>query len=98
MKLWLLINNGNGGYDTYDSAVVVAKTEKDAKRIYPDDFCVYSEEHSKFVFQYASGEIEVDYDGHSWADSPNKVFVEYLGEAGTLYEEGQVILASYNAG
>lgn len=36
MKLWLLTQNENRGYDTYDSAVVAAETEEDAVRIRPD--------------------------------------------------------------
>ena len=33
MKLWLLEQNVNNGYDTYDSAVVVAATEDEARRV-----------------------------------------------------------------
>jgi len=35
MKLWLISQNVNGGYDTYDSAVVCAKTIEEARKIDP---------------------------------------------------------------
>lgn len=33
MKLWLISQEHNFDYDTYDSAVVAAKTEQDAVRV-----------------------------------------------------------------
>lgn len=33
MKLWLITQDENKGYDTHDSAVVVAASEEDAKQI-----------------------------------------------------------------
>ena len=35
MKLWVISQNTNIGYDTYDSAVVAAETEDDARNIHP---------------------------------------------------------------
>ena len=35
MKLWLLTQTTNTGYDTYDSAVVAADTDADARAIHP---------------------------------------------------------------
>lgn len=42
MKLYLLEQDENGGYDTYDAIVVCAENEEDAKSITPngsDDYC-----------------------------------------------------------
>lgn len=36
LKLWRIWQTENGGYDTYDSAVVVAETEDAARQINPD--------------------------------------------------------------
>lgn len=36
MKLYLLAQTDNHGYDTYDSCVVCAESEEDAKTIHPD--------------------------------------------------------------
>jgi len=35
MNLYLISQSENGGYDTYDSAVVAAETENDARLINP---------------------------------------------------------------
>lgn len=35
MKLWKISQERNSGYDTYDSAVVVAASAAEARRIYP---------------------------------------------------------------
>lgn len=36
LKLWLISQDDNTGYDTYDSAVVAAYTEDEARQINPD--------------------------------------------------------------
>lgn len=36
MNLYLLSQDENNGYDTYDSVVVAAKSENDARNIKPD--------------------------------------------------------------
>ena len=41
MKLWLISQNINDDYDTYDSAVVVAKNEEEARRIHPNGQLVW---------------------------------------------------------
>lgn len=35
MKLWLISQTENTGYDTYDSAVVAAATAEEASKMYP---------------------------------------------------------------
>jgi len=37
MKLFLISQTVNSGYDTYDSAVVVAKDEQSAKEVHPHE-------------------------------------------------------------
>jgi hypothetical protein len=38
MKLWLISQDENCGYDIYDSAVVVAETEAEAKATLPSEY------------------------------------------------------------
>lgn len=86
MKLFLISQTKNRGYDTYDSAVVAAQDEATARhmnpatgdpvewwRFSPLEQCVW------------------------WCSSPEQVTVIYLGEAGPGIEPG-VICASFNAG
>jgi hypothetical protein len=35
MKLWVICQDVNNGYDTYDSAVVAAESEEEARNILP---------------------------------------------------------------
>ena len=99
MKLWLISQNVNCGWDTYDSAVVAADTEEEARNIYPSgnyencyDAVAWS--GSKWLWHLADGRV-LDYNDYSWT-TPNHVLVKFLadgydGPAGT-------VLASFNAG
>lgn len=93
MKLYLISQNENEDYDTFDSAVVAANSENEARIIHPgvtrrDD--VFSEESNKREWEHKSRYS-------NWASSPEHVTVKYIGEAAPEIEYG-IILASYNAG
>lgn len=99
MKLWLITQNSNDGYDTYDSAVVVAETEEYAKKIHPgsgyifgvDDIIIYPNGTT-----YNSNPWSHSYG--TWASNPEQVMAEDIGEAHDNLKEGDVIVASFNAG
>lgn len=100
MKLFLISQDKVNGYDTYDSAVVSAKSEADARNIHPWEFVTHVT-NGKWMGTYSGGknigsEYEND-DGYSWPkySDIDCVKVEYLGE--TDKPRG-VIIASYNAG
>jgi hypothetical protein len=78
MKLWLIYQRDNTGWDTYDSAVVAAETEDEARLIHPGN--------GKWNDRWSA-----------WASTPDKVHVDYIGEAKDGTEHG-VVLASFNAG
>jgi hypothetical protein len=82
MKLWLISQAVNEGYDTYDSAVVAAETEADARQIHPS-----------LSLDDGSG---VPSPTWGWAP-PDAVEAKYLGEAKDGTPKG-VICASFNAG
>ena len=95
MKLWLISQSENNGYDTYDSAVVAAETEEEARVMYPGDPC-YKWKWSGSKWQYHGPDGQVfNMQGYSWVD-PVVVDVQFLadgyqGPAGT-------VCASFNAG
>ena len=95
MKLYLISQDINNRYDTYDSAVVVAESEYEAKRTHPDGFATYTK-NGKWIGTYKQGG-EYEYRSNNWVepDDVEKVSVKYLGE--TDLEKG-VVLASFNAG
>ena len=84
MKLFRISQDKNNDYDTYDSAVVCAETEEQARFIHPR----YQIDDKEW-----NGKVDV-YD--SWVDAEN-VKVEYIGEAKEGMVKG-VICASFNAG
>lgn len=65
MKLWVISQSERVGWDTYDSAVVAAPSEKEARQIHPaggigpEEWWVWD----------------------NWASTPEAVRVKYLGEA-----------------
>ena len=84
MKIYLLTQNENTGYDTYDSCVVAAENEDEARKIHPHMNTDYSA-------------WRVGYWLRIWCSDPKYVKVEYIGEADKSVKKG-VILASFNAG
>lgn len=83
MKLWLISQTARSDYDTYDSAVVAAETEDEARQINPD-----GEWPKEGEFRWEWG---------SWCRTPAEVTVKHIGDAAEGVERG-VVLASFNAG
>lgn len=65
MKLFLISQHVNQGYDTYDSAVVAAESHADAKKIHPSD------DQSRWTQPYS----------RTWASKPVEVSATLIGEA-----------------
>lgn len=83
MKLWLIRQDTNTNYDTYDSAVVAALTEDDARHTHPSRGPWNREPVS-------------NWDVDTWT-LPENVSVQEIGIAPSKTEPG-VILASFEAG
>lgn len=92
MNLYLLTQDENNGYDTYDSCVVAADSPKDAVLINPNGDLYKSDPGSTYD-GWAKG-THLDYD--TWCSSPEQVKVKFVGVAA----EGVtgVVCASFNAG
>ncbi len=106
MNLYKLSQNINNGYDTYDSCIVAAETEEEAREIHPSSFVThyrggawygtYSQTCStpeKRGVEYSFG-----YNA-SWVKPSeiNKIIVELIGKASKGTKKG-LILSSFNAG
>lgn len=83
MNLYLISQTENSDYDTYDSAVVCAPNEDEARNTNPSD-------GNKFDWA-ASDRI------WHWCSSPGAVTVKLLGRANETVEAG-LVCASYHAG
>ena len=98
LKLWLISQTKVRGYDTYDSAVVVARDEAAAKRIYPGWY--YGTEKPELTD--VEGQELVDEYGtlrwHDWPTNTAYVTATFIGEAATDLAEVEVVCASFNGG
>jgi len=82
MKLWLIHQTRNTDWDTYDSAVVSAETEEEAKWIHPNKNVKWDGKSYHRCDTWCSVEF---------------VKADYIGEAKEGTDRG-VICASFNAG
>jgi hypothetical protein len=87
-KIWQTVNNG---YDTYDSAVVVAKSADAARHIHPT--CVHEDIDDDDMKDW----WKEGYGLAIWA-LPENIQVSYLGKASPRWKENTVFVASFNAG
>jgi hypothetical protein len=75
MKLWLISQDANGDYDTYDSAVVAAPTAEYAQTIHPG----------------GSGGWKQKSYNRTWCDAPHQVTVRLIGDAIEGTEAGVIL-------
>lgn len=93
LGLWKLISNGQGGYDSYDSCVVVSESKEKARYIHPGDYGTV--EWWRFdVF----GNKAYDFPEWCHPDKVDVMFLGYLYDGNNKYKEGDVVCASFNAG
>ena len=93
MNLYLISQTENNDYDTYDSAVVAASTEEEARHVCPSDYHKWIEGEWNFV--YSDGTHRPD-NPSSWVQ-PSSITVKLIGRAADDVVAG-VVCASYNAG
>ena len=91
LNLYFISQNINNDYDTFDSAVVVASSEEEAKLITPVSLDCAMDLYNN-NFEYATEHIL-----SRWC-KPVFVQVTYLGKAASHLKSGEVVCASFNAG
>lgn len=96
MYIYEITQTVNQGYDTYDSAIVVANDRTEAAHTHPDGDKQWDITKQKWGFVTISGRTILDMDSHTWSN-PSDVVVTLIGEANEDIEAG-VVLASFNAG
>lgn len=95
MKLWLVSQDVNTGYDTYDSMIVAALSEEEAIILDPGGFREWYKEKNSWLFIFADGRKELD-EHDCWALVSDLKCV-YLGEANKGIKPG-IIITSFHAG
>lgn len=86
MNIYKISQDVNNEYDTYDSAIVVAKNKREASMMSPAEY---------------NDELYFDFEKSNWSNWAFKiedVKVELIGVADKKFKEPCLILSSYNAG
>ena len=102
MKIFKISQAINDDYDTYDSAVVCAENEEDARHIHPSPFVTHCRGEKWYgthtVEPYEEFETE-NKKRTSWVQLKeiSQIEVVYIGEADEAVKRG-VIVSSFNAG
>ena len=89
LKLYNISQTVNTGYDTYDSAVVVAESEDAAREIHPDGIGA-KWDGKKWKSERTTGMW-------TWC-APEDVKVEFVGIPDERFKSGDIVCASFNAG
>ena len=99
MNLYKLSQEINNGYDTYDSCVVCANSEKEARLIHPSEYVTHCDNDNWFGTYDRGGEYITGNGYGAWVQRTeiDKIMVEYIGEAKEGMKKG-VVLSSFNAG
>jgi hypothetical protein len=88
MFVYLIEQNVNEGYDTFSSAVVVARSKEEASKMHPD---------ASYTWNGSGWQSGVWFSDGSWAN-PEDVSVTLIGVADSSFDKPKVILASFKAG
>ena len=101
LNIYRMTSHAEFEYDTYDSCVVVAASEEDAKKIHPraEGQCLAKEIHDGDTWgRFNVNGVWCPQDIHeTWPNDLSKIEVERVGTTGK-FEAGTVICASFNAG
>ena len=101
MNIYKISQSINNGYDTYDSAVVIAENEDDARTIHPLKYVTHHKDGKWYGTHSVApyNEYETENNFRSWLpfDEIHKIDVEFIGVAKEDSKKGG-ILSSFNAG
>ena len=87
--LYLVKRTDEVTWDEYDSFVVCAESENEARRVSPDGMMFFEDNMSEQSKRYFKS---------GWTDKIETLEVSCIGLASVSLENHQVICASYNAG
>ena len=102
MNIYKVSRTDSGGYDTYDSMVVIAEKEKDARQMHPSSQDGYMSGSDYEMWKNHTEENDDQYYYYSgintWVEYSNihTLIVELIGTAVSNIQS--VVIASFNAG
>lgn len=92
MKIYKIWRENNIGYDTYDSAIVIADNEDCARKIHPNGYTIFK--FGKWVNTVNDTVLHYE---NEWC-SIEDVKVKLIGVANKTYTKPCIIVSSFNAG
>lgn len=92
MKLYKISQNTNHRCDTYESAIVCAENEEEARTTYPYE--MVTEEEKEWFEKWREGKLTYCSD---WC-LVKEVIVEYVGEAREGMKKGVIIASFFRGG
>ena len=97
MKIYLLSQDVVNNYDTYDSAIVIAENEDEARKKNPNKLVTHVT-NDQWMGTYSGGE-EYKNEPSDWVEYSDidKISVKYIGEASKEQQKG-LVLASFTPG
>lgn len=96
MNIYLISQDKNNGYDTYDSAVVFAESEEEARNMHPSGKPL--KDGSWYEYPVPGDPWRSRVYPDVWCEFPSDVSVQLLGVASDPEQGPGVILGSFNAG
>lgn len=100
MNLYLVTQDINNNYDTYDSMVVAAQNEELASKLHPrPEYYIWDYANNKGWCWLNKDNVPSEPTEYQddWA-LPSQVKVKFIGIASADIAEGSIICASFNAG
>lgn len=102
MNIYLVIQPEKyTGYDTFDSFIVVANTEDEARYTHPTGSEQYDHEKKLWYHQNETGDTKRYYDMEKyswWTNKTNELTVLLIGKAHKRYTNINVLCSSFHAG
>jgi len=96
MEIYLLEQNWNNDYGTYDSFVVIAENEKEARLIHPSMYVTHIKDKQWMGTNTKGGEFKQNSRDWVQLDEIERIKITHIGKATDKQEKG-VLLASFNA-
>jgi hypothetical protein len=102
LHFYLISQSKNNGYDTYSDAVVIAKTEEEAKCSHPNSDYKWDDDKKNWYMERKGGErYYTNWVTGTWTH-PKFVDVQFMGHASELFIEAHgdchVVCSSFHAG
>ena len=97
LKLYLVSQEENSDYDSYDSFVAACHSVKEARHTCPSSGSEWNQKLRSWVYKQYPPDTRSYKTDAGWTSRLSKIRVKYLGKAATSIKAG-VICSSFNAG